>query len=109
MKARNEHLAAVAKETSLQAQLRSQVALSPVINDINGHVVPAQTHLDHSNSLPVAAQAQLSYTPQEYGINPYSYGYVLDYQNCDSLFTKQIKRSPYYIELIAIRTCYYKN
>lgn len=80
MKARNEHLAAVAKETSLQAQLRSQVALSPAINDINGHIVPGQTHLGDSNHLPVAPQAQVSYTPQEYGINPYSYGYVLDYQ-----------------------------
>ncbi|XP_066253093.1 uncharacterized protein [Euwallacea similis] len=76
VKARQEHLAAVAKERAIQSQLRAEVALSPVPENLNGHVVPIQTHVSDGNPLPVAPQAQLSYTPEQYGFNAYSYGYI---------------------------------
>lgn len=75
VKARAEHLAAVEKEKAVQAQLRAEIPLSPIPDNLNGYVVPIQTHVG-ADPLPVAPAAQLAYAPEQYGYGPYSYGLV---------------------------------
>ncbi|KAL1498084.1 hypothetical protein ABEB36_008940 [Hypothenemus hampei] len=73
VKARNEHLAAVQKELNNQAQLKAQIAVSPVPR--NGYVVPIKVNVK-ADSLPVTPQAKLSYSPDYSKFKPYLYGYV---------------------------------
>lgn len=74
VRARAEHLAAVQKEISLHAQLRADISISPIPENLSGHVVPIHTNAGSSDSLPVAPSAQLSYAPTQNGYSPYSYG-----------------------------------
>lgn len=79
VKARAEHLTAVEKEKARQLELRAEVPLSPIPENLDGYVVPVQTHVGGAEPLPVAPAAQVAYAPEQYSYGPYSYGYVEPY------------------------------
>ncbi|XP_060529502.1 uncharacterized protein LOC132703945 isoform X2 [Cylas formicarius] len=75
VKARAEHLATLEATRARDAALRSEISLSPIPDQLTGHVVPVHTG-ESNQPLPVAPVPQAAYAPESYGYEPYSYGYM---------------------------------